>query len=181
MLGKLIGRANTPLQRIGLLLLFLSFGLWVLTATHWNIAHEWFIYPYKYTWIEKIKKPEKTYERAYWRESTYGWELLDRACVDENRPTPSVSIDSFGRFATIPPLMYIPPSKCRKQFVSHNRRYRTEWKQSFSSYLDELFDPQRGDYFYITASALVVFFLGISLFLGWADKLFSWIKSGAKS
>lgn len=165
---KFDNKANTPLKRVGLILLAGSILLWVGTAAHWNITRHGFIYQYKYTWTEKIPKPTENHEGAFWRNDSYGWVLYDKSCIAADRASGNNS------------FVYMPPRSCRIKFIPHRQRVKYEWKQSFNGFIKESFDSRWGKYFWFNATGTVALFLGVFTFFGWADKLLSWVRAGSQ-
>lgn len=82
MIRKLIEKARTPVQRVGLILTSLSFGAILFTAIHWNSRVEWFLYS-GYSGAETPAPKPAPESRGVWlREpGRGGWSLIRNACV----------------------------------------------------------------------------------------------------
>jgi len=180
MFKRIFQYARTPLERIGLVIVLVSAVTWCISAIHWNLTRHAFIYPHQYSWTEKVNKPEDSPTGTYWRNGRYGWELMNKECVNKNRPPPSVSVDIFGNFVESPVLGYVPPKECQLRLVPHKQKVRSEWKESFSNFINESFNSEGGDYYYINMPATLTFVFGAFLLFGWAGKLLSWIRYGTK-
>lgn len=167
-LKRIVQKARTPIERIGILFVLLSLVIWFSTAIHWNFARETFVYQSRYSWTERAPEPSAHPGGTFWQETIYGWALYDKSCYEKTKPHR--------------PLGLLTPSDlrpCQRQFIPHKERVRYQWHQSFDDYLERLFDKRRGDYFWLNAAAIIFLAVGATMYLGLADKLVSWIKSGS--
>ncbi len=156
--------ADTPLKRIGLILISTSLLYWGVMAVHWNIYRHGFIYSYWTTWTEETPKPEPSEGEIWLRiplNNDYvaqtGWGAYNKACLSKNKP---VSIlDGY-------------PLQCRKNIIPDNIKSRRLWNQSFTAFIDNLFVTSLG------GVSLFLVVLGLVMFSGLLSKCLRWIESG---
>lgn len=161
--------ANTPIDRIGVVLLagacFVLFAL----ALHWNVAERLFVYRQTYSWTVRVPQPTDGAQGAFWREASSGWSLYAARCIEEER-----------RKGASDPIIFnlVLPESCAVRFVPHSTASRTEWKQSFGEFWREL---TRGRAY--TSAALCAIWLlvvGGLLRSGLASRLILWVKNGSR-
>jgi hypothetical protein len=164
-LRKYLGKADTPTKRVGVIFIGLALAGWLGAAVHWNLLRTPFFYS-ETRWTEWTPKPAESANGTYWRETALGWTLYNRACTEQTK-----SDQNF----------YTANMKCQIRFIPHQAVYRTEWKTSFESFVDELFDARRGDYYLINLVSWIAILLGFLVFFGLLDKAVRWVKTGTKS
>jgi len=174
-----INRANSPIQRVGLVLVGLSLAYFIVMACHWNLFVHGFVYRAWDSRSEKVLQPAET-ETISWRsgfktivEPEYpysglqqsGWVSYDKQCLKAHRPLMNV-------FET-------PPAECRLDFVPdsivHMERVT---RQTLTDFSVDLFSRHTGGKYSVSLSAVVALVFGVLMFVGIADKFLLWIKSG---
>ena len=135
---------------------------------HWNLYHHGFIYHYSYSWHERVPKPEDV-KGGQWSETEYGWDLYDTACV--NKPNGII----YGK----PFIAGVMNTDCIIKSLQFEYKTTAEWKQSFVDFIYNLLDMRSRGYFIFNTTASILIVVGLFMFLGLADKMTLWIKSGS--
>lgn len=180
--SSFVKRADTPLKRLGLLLLAVSFFYWLSMAIHWNINNHGFIYSYWDTWTEEAPRPLDN-ENITWqrgaeilnnvvpgngmylddRKRRDGWVSYDKSCLKKHRPMD---------------LLDFYPIKCRNDFIPDEIKSKRIHKQSFTAFIDNLFSNYSDGHFKLSMFFLFLTVLSFMMFNGTLDKLLLWISTG---
>ncbi len=179
----MIVHADTPIKRIGFLLVILSMCYWLVMALHWNIYRNGFIYKYWEEWTEQAPKPpdntialwvrgEETLEefipsQAFLldeRPRRSGWVSYDKACLKAYHKPTSI-FDSY-------------PSQCRNKILPDEVKSKHIWRQSFTNFLDNLFSTYSGGHFKLSIIFSILMIPGFLMSFGVVDKGLQWIMSG---
>jgi len=178
-----VKHANTPLKRMGLLLLAASLLYWSGMAIYWNVNKHGFIYSYWDTWTEEAPRPQDD-EKITWQRGTeildafvpskgfllderkprYGWVSYNRSCL-KKESKPMTFLDPY-------------PLKCRGDFIPDEIKSKLIHSQSFIAFIDNLFSTYSDGHFKLSMFFLFLTVLGFMMFIGTVDKLLRWINTG---
>lgn len=162
--NKFLTFARTPMQRIGLVFLFLAFIVQLATIIHWNTTEKLFIYVSNHHGIiDYVAQPKSVVDGLEWKSDLRGWQLVDLDC---QRAASTHSLDSF-----------FTKEECVRKRISHKYGRWTRWNFTFDDYFDEFF-RRRGEYKWLTIPLSVFYMLGAVFYIGLADRVIRWIKSG---
>lgn len=167
MIKQVIQRADNPIKRVGLIFISISIMFWIGMTLHWNLYHHGFIYHYSYSWHERVSKPQDV-KGGQWSETEYGWDLYDTACI--NKPN--------GIIYGMPFIAGVKNTDCIIKSVQFEYKTTGEWKQSFGDFIFNLLSMRSSGYFIFNTTASILMAAGLFMFLGIADKMIHWIKSG---
>jgi len=162
---NLLQRLDAPLKRVGFVLVSVAVFLWVAAAIHWNFDYKPFFYTELHTKITKVPAPPDV-DGFSWREETHGWGMYRIDCLNEAKQKGGFFFSS-------------PPESCREKFVSHKQDFYTQWKETFSYFIETLFERRRGGYFLVNVLALGCFIGGGLMLSGALQRALQWIKTGS--
>jgi hypothetical protein len=178
-----IKRADSPLKRIGLILLLMSLFYWISMAAYWNIYKHGFIYSYWETWTENAPKPLDD-EISIW---TQGHEILDDfvpsngLMLDERiRRDGWVSYSKLclkrhNRPMTISDRF---PLQCRDKFIPDELKSKLIHRQSFGDFIENLFSSYSGGHLKLSIFFVILTGLGLLMLFGSVERCFQWVKTG---
>jgi hypothetical protein len=182
-IAAVIKRADTPLKRIGLILLSISLLYWMSMAVYWNIHYHGFIYSYWETWAEKAPRPFDD-EISIW---SRGQEILDDSVpsagflLDERkRPDGWVSYDKLCLKRRRQPLTIVDPfpMQCRNNFISDTVKSKRVYRQSFVDFVENLFSSYSGGHLKVSIGFFLLTVLSLLLLLGSVDQFLHWVMTG---
>ncbi len=179
-IAAVIKRADSPLKRIGLILLSISLLYWITMAVYWNIHKHGFIYSYWETWTEKAPRPIDD-EITIW---SRGQEILDDYVpsagflLDERiRREGWVSYDKLCLKRRSQPLTIVDPlpMQCRNNFIPDEVKSKRVYQQSFVDFIENLFSSYSGGHLKFSICFFLLTVLSLLLLLGTVEQFLQWV------